>query len=227
MGRDGSDPAAQRRQGAGGDVGEAFGFSKSSAECDVRVSPDTSGRALQARPLAGVSAQGTEALEAALPGSSWVLPRVTSANTAAMAPLGAAWPGAAVGTSGDSLTGDQFAGAELPYSYRQREKSLLSEQSVQINCYQPRATQAFHCCQTATLRALLQLPGSSSSNQLWVCESAVCASLVGAAAGAPSVVTCTGLLRHCRKRWLLSTGGKYKYKHEKGLVYRILSLHFL
>lgn len=159
-------PSAGR--GAGGDVGVAFGFSKRSAEWDVRVSPDMSGGALQARPLAGVCAQGTEALEAALPGSSWVLPRVTSANTAAMAPLGAAWPGAAVGASGDSLTGDQFAGAGSPYSYGQRGKSLLSEQSVQINCYQPRATQAFHCCQTATLRGPLQLPGSSGSNQLWV-----------------------------------------------------------
>lgn len=86
--------------------------------------------ALQARPLAGVTAQGTEALEAALPRSSWVLLRVTSANTAAMAPLGVAWPGAAAGASGDSLTGDRFTGAEFPYSYRQRGKPLLSEKSA-------------------------------------------------------------------------------------------------
>lgn len=117
-------PTAGR--GAGADSGEAFGFSKYSAEWGGRVSPGH-----ERWGFAGLSSRRCHCAGDRSPGSSPSREQlgiaVTSANAAAMAPLGAAWRGAAAGASGDSLTGDQFTGAEFPYSYRQRGKSLLSE----------------------------------------------------------------------------------------------------
>lgn len=83
--------------------------------------------------LLHITMQGAEALEKALPRpcrSRWALLSVTSPNTAAMTPLGAAWPRAAVKASGDSLSGDKFTETELP-CYRRRGKALLPKWNMQ------------------------------------------------------------------------------------------------
>lgn len=93
--------------------------------------------------------------------SSCVLLSATSANAAAMAPLGAERPRAAARASGDSLSGDQFTEVKFPCTATGRAH-LTSEMKCANNLLPTQSYVTLHCCQAATLRDLLQLPHSSS-----------------------------------------------------------------